>query len=101
MSLLPILSKIVEEIVSNQLLHFLLKSNIFFKQSAWFQTQSFCKIISAADAFYRNMDNKIISLLTLRVLSKAFDSVNHFILLKKCVILNINSWLNSYIKNRT
>ncbi len=48
------------------------------------------------------MDNKMISLLTLCDLSKAFDSVSHSILLKKCAILNIDSfWPNSYLKNRT
>ncbi len=48
------------------------------------------------------MDNKMLSLLTLCDLSKASDSVSHSILLKKCAILNIDSfWLQSYLKNRT
>ena len=48
------------------------------------------------------MDNKKISLLTLCDLSKAFDSVSHSILLKKCAKLSIDCfWFNSYMSNRT
>ncbi len=59
-------------------------------------------LLKVTDAKYRNMDKKIMSLLTLCDLSKPFDSVSHSILLKKCAILNIDLfWLNSYLKNRT
>ncbi|RUM30450.1 MAG: hypothetical protein DSY42_04590 [Aquifex sp.] len=103
-SLLPILSKIVEKIVSNQLLDFLLKNNLLSNSQHGFRpnlsTES--ALLKITDAIYRNMDNKMISLLTLCDLSKAFDSVSHSILLKKCAILNIDAfWLNSYLKNRT
>ena len=48
------------------------------------------------------MDNKKISLLTLCDLSKAFDSVSHDILLRKCSNLNIDCfWFKSYLGNRT
>lgn len=47
------------------------------------------------------MDAKKISLLILCDLSKAFDSVNHEILLDKCVKLGTDRfWLNSYISKR-
>ncbi len=59
-------------------------------------------LLKVTDVIYKNMDNKMISLLTLRDLSKAFDSVSNSILLKKCAILNVGSfWLKSYLKNRT
>ncbi len=103
-SLLPVLSKILEKIVSNQLLDFLLKNNLLSNSQHGFRpnlsTES--ALLKVTDAIYGNMDNKMISLLTLCDLSKAFDSVSHSILLKKCAILNIDSfWLNSYLKNRT
>ncbi len=48
------------------------------------------------------MDDRKISLLTLCDLSKAFDSVSHSILLRKCAKLNIDSyWFKSYLANRT
>ncbi len=48
------------------------------------------------------MDSKMISLLSLCGLSKAFDRVNQSILLNKCTKPNVYSiWLNSYLANRT
>ena len=53
------------------------------------------------DAIYSNMDQRKISLLTICELSKAFDSVNHTILMNKCHILKIDSfWFESYLNNR-
>lgn len=48
------------------------------------------------------MDQRKISLLTLCDLSKAFDSVNHNILVRRCVKLKIDPFsFSSYLKNRT
>ena len=48
------------------------------------------------------MDKKKISLLTLCDLSKAFDSVCHSVLLKKCTKLNVDPyWFDSYLRDRT
>ena len=48
-----------------------------------------------------NMDSKKITMLTLCDLSKAFDSVSHNILLKKCSALKIDVfWFKNYIENR-
>ena len=47
------------------------------------------------------MDNKKVSLLLLLDLSKAFDSVNHNILLEKRQKLNIDPrWFQSYLSDR-
>ncbi len=75
-SLLPIVSKLLEKIVSNQLLAFLENTNSLstcqhgFRPK--FSTQSALTVIT--DTIYSNMDKKKISL-TLRELSWAFDSV--------------------------
>ncbi len=103
-SLLPILSEIVEKIVSSRLLHFLLKNNLLSNCQHGFRpnlsTES--ALLKMTDAIYKNVDKKMVSLLTLCGLSKAFDCVSHSILLKKCALLNIDSfWLDSYLKNRT
>lgn len=48
------------------------------------------------------MDHKKISLLTLCDLSKAFDSVDHSILLNKCLKLRIDPfWFDNYLGNRS
>ena len=84
-SLLPVLSKILEKIVSNQLLYFLEENNYISNCQHGFRpklsTETALTVIT--DKIYHNMDNKKISLLTLCDLSKAFDSVSYSILLKK------------------
>ena len=48
------------------------------------------------------MDRSEVSLLVLLNLSKAFDSVNHYLLLNKSVQLNIDTtWFVSYLHERT
>ncbi len=48
------------------------------------------------------MYRKLISLLSLCDLSKAFDSVNHCILLNKCAELKVDPfWFTSYLASRT
>lgn len=103
-SLLPILSKILEKIVSSQLLEFLLQNNLLSNCQHGFRPNLSTEtaLLKVTDAIYRNMDRKMISLLTLCDLSKAFDSVSHSILLKKCALLKIDSfWLTSYLEKRT
>ncbi len=54
-----------------------------------------------AKKIYDVMENREICLLTLCDLSKAFDSVSHNILLKKCAKLGIDSfWFKNYLCNR-
>ncbi len=103
-SILPIASKILEKIISNQLLNFLETNTAFSNCQHGFRprlsTESALTI--KTDAIFKNMDDRKISLLTLCDLSKAFDSVSHSILLKKCAKLNIDSyWFKSYLENRT
>ncbi len=51
---------------------------------------------------FKNMDEKKISLVTLCDLSKAFDSVNHKILLHKLSKVNVDSfWFREYLNDRT
>ena len=103
-SLLPILSKILEKIIANQLTNYLEDKKLLSNSQHGFRrhlsTETALTVIT--DKIYKNMDQKKISLLTLCDLSKAFDSVNHNILIQKCVQLKIDPlWFSSYLKNRT
>ena len=58
-------------------------------------------LMKISDKIYRNIENKKISLLLLQDLSKAFDSVNHRILMQKCAKLHIeNDWFENYLDKR-
>ena len=102
-SLLPILSKVLEKIIANQLNEFLDKNNLISISQHGFRPKLSTEtaLLKLSDKIYDNIDNRKVSILLLLDLSKAFDSVNHAILLEKCKIMNIDqSWLESYLKNR-
>lgn len=103
-SLLPIMSKILEKIVARQLSDYLETNKLLSNSQHGFRsklsTETALTVI--ADKIYENMDNKNISMLTLCDLSKAFDSVHHATLLNKCSFLNIDEfWFKDYLNNRS
>ena len=103
-SLLPIISKVLEKIVANQLSHYLESNKLLSDCQHGFRpklcTETALTVIT--DKLYSNIDNKYVSLLTLLDLSKAFDSVDINILLNKCAKFNVDEfWFNSYLRKRT
>ena len=103
-SLLPILSKVLEKIIAHQLTEFLEKNNLISESQHGFRPNLSTEtaLLKISDKIYRNIDEKKISLLLLLDLSKAFDSVNHGILFDKCEKMNIDpSWFTSYLENRS
>ena len=102
-SLLPVLSKILEKIIATQLIKYLVDNNLISNTHHGFMPglSTETALLKISDKIYQNIDNKKISLLLLLDLSKAFDSVNHRILLDKLQGVNINPlWFESYLSNR-
>ena len=102
-SLLPVISKVLEKIVSSQLTAYLETNNLLSKSQHGFRPKLSTEtaLLKICDRIYNNIDNKKISLLLLLDLSKAFDSVHHTILLEKCQMLNIDTlWFANYLENR-
>ena len=59
-------------------------------------------LVNVTEQIYKSIDKSKFSLHVLLDLSKAFDSVNHYLLLNKLVQLNIDStWFVSYLHDRT
>ena len=99
-SLLPVLSKILEKIIANQLSTYLESNYLLSNTQHGFRPKLSTEtaLLKLSDKIYNNMENKKMSLLLLLDLSKAFDSVNHEILLSKCQMLNIDTaWFESYL----
>lgn len=102
-SLLSILSKILEKIIATQLVNFLESKNLLSCTQHGFRPNlsTVTALTKVTNNIYDNMDNKTISLLTLCDLSKAFDSVSHEILLNKMYNTGIDPFLfNDYLANR-
>ena len=81
-SLLPIVSKVLEKVVSVQLTQFLESNSLFSntRHGFWPKLSTETALTVIADKIYSNMDTRKVSLLTLCDLSKAFDSVSPEIL---------------------
>ena len=84
-AILPVLSKLLEKIVANQLRDYLENNHLISDTQHGFRkgrsTES--ALIKVTDKIYNNIDNNKISLLVLCDLSKAFDSIHHDYLLRK------------------
>ena len=105
-SLLPVFSKIIEKLVYNKIFHFLVRYNILFKSQFGFRrghstahaTLDFLQTIESAF-----LENEY-AVGVFCDLSKAFDTLDHNILLSKLDHYGIRgtwlSWLKSYLSNR-
>ena len=102
-SLLPILSKVLEKIIAIQLMEYLESNKLLSNSQHGFRSKLSTEtaLMKVNEHIYNNIDNKKISLLLLLDLSKAFDSVSHDILFNKMHQMKINSfWFKDYLKNR-
>ena len=107
-SILPACSKLLEKCVQMQLSHHLSSNNLFFSKQSGFRsghsTQSL--LLYCTDKWYKSLDCRelYVAVLFLDV-SKAFDTVNHALLLSKLQLLGLSSsslsWFKSYISNRS
>jgi len=103
-TILPIISKVLEKIVANQLTSFLEENNLISNTQHGFRSKLSTEtaLLKVTDEIYKNIDNNQINLLTLCDLSKAFDSVSHELLVKKLTNHEIDHfWFKSYLSART
>ena len=84
-SILPVISKILEGCVFNQLYNFLNKNSLLSKHQFGFRPKNstLTALIQMCDEFYQNLDNGKLNGVVFLDIRKAFDSVDHKILLCK------------------
>ena len=106
-SILPLLSKIFERSVLNRLLHFIEKHKILSPNQFGFQKGKSTSeaVLNFVEFVYRSENEGKHTMGVSVDLSKAFDTVNHCILLNKLSKYGIRglplSWFESYLSNRT
>ena len=105
--ILPILSKIVERHIHDSLYTFLSKLNLIFPRQSGFRKRPSTEaaLIRIIDELLFNLDNNRINGMVLVDYCKAFDMVDHKLLLQKLKIYGIvgleHKWCESYLSDRT
>jgi len=106
-SILPVCSKLLEKIVHKQLYNYVTNNNILYNgQSGFRKHHSTCTaLLKTIDKWNAEIDNGNYVGAVFVDLSKAFDMVNHKLLIQKLHSLGIteneNNWFNSYLTTRT
>ena len=105
-SLLSVFDKFIEKVMLNRIIKFLNKNNILYKYQFGFRknhatTHALTEVI---DYIYKSLDEGNYVFGIYIDLKKAFDTVQHQILLKKLQYYGIRGialdWFNSYLSNR-
>ena len=105
-SLLTSFSKIFESLVASRLTSFLLKFNILYDYQFGFRSKYSTKLalLNSIDDVLKAQDNKEIVCGIFFDIAKAFDSIDHSILLAKLYNYGfrgqIHRWLSSYLSDR-
>ena len=103
-ALLPVLSRITEKLVLHQLSAHMLRNNTLTQhQHAYRKGHSTeTALLEVCDIVYSAMDNQMVTTDVLVDLSKAFDKVDHAILLRKLKDYSIcDPWFASYLASRS
>ena len=106
-SLLPLISKVFEKIIHDQNQNYLAENEILYKYQSSFRTNhrtdfalSFLK-----DKILKGFDQGYFTGMILIDLQKAFDTIDHKLLLEKMNLLgfsdNVIWWFECYLSNRT
>ena len=105
-SLLASFSKIYEKLMHNRIVDFMEANNSLYEMQYGFRSGRSCEhaVLKAQSVLLDSLNRNQISLLLLIDFSKAFDKVEHSILLKKLHHYGIRGtaykWIKSYLENR-
>ena len=105
-SVLPCFSKMLERIVYNRLYKYLTTEKILYPKQFGFQRGHSTEhaIVKLANQIYESFERNKYTLGVFIDLSKAFDTVNHSVLIKKLQMYGVRgvnlAWFRSYLANR-
>ena len=106
-AILPLVSKIMEHLIQSQTMSYLEENYILDINQGGFRKNNSTTSTTAAmlDDIYSNINNQQITYAVFIDFRKAFDSINHAILIKKLSKLGFRpdtiSWYRNYLTNRT
>ena len=106
-SLLPLISKVIERIVYDQVDNFLLQNNILYNYQSGFRKNHSTDLCLSFlnDKILKGFDKGLFTGVILIDLQKAFETINHKVLLGKLHAIGFSektvAWFKSYLSDRT
>ena len=106
-STLPVVGKIMERFLYNQIYDYFTRKQFLSKHQFGFRPfhSTTTTLLDCTNEWYVNMDIGLYNLVVLLDLKKAFDTVNHGILLKKLQMYGFETrapnFMRDYLRNRT
>ena len=106
-SILPVVSKVMERILYDQMYEYFNQKNLFSKHQFGFRPyhSTTTTLLDCTNEWYANMDRGLYNLVVFLDLKKAFDTVNHEILLSKFQMYGFQrkalNLLRCYLTHRT
>ena len=106
-SVLPVFAKILEKAVHEMMYNFLLQHKLLFSYQSGFRPlhSTATSLIDITNTILQNIDKGKLTGLAFLDLSKAFDTLDHDLLLTKLAGFGLSkssvNWFNAYLTNRT
>lgn len=106
-SVLSVVSKLFEKLVCDQLNNYLKKNDVITKYQSGFRegNSTVSSLLSTTNSWLINMDAGLINAVLFLDLKKAFDTVDHQIMIKKLYLHGIKgvelNWFSSYFTKRS
>ena len=103
----PVVSKVFEKNVYNQLYHYLNSNKLLLGCQSGFRSlhSTLSALLEATDSWSVNIDNGLLNGVVFIDLTKAFDTIDHKIILRKMSYLDVDQaaikWFSSYLSGRT
>ena len=106
-SVISVVAKIFEKLIFEQLYEYLNNNNLITASQSGFRSllSTLTALIEATDKWSINIDNKLLNGVIFIDLKKAFDTIDHAILLRKLQMYGVNQngikFFESYLNNRS
>ena len=103
---LPVVARLFEKLIYEQFYSYLNENNLLFSGQSGFRSHNsvLTSLLHCTNDWYLNLDKEQYTSVTFIDLKKAFDTVDHQILLQKIRVYGIEGkeyhWFLSYLKNR-